>query len=144
MIYTSRYSNRTLWSGQYYAVGISRGRPKFRLGYRLERQCYDLAPPRDAWGKSTEEFRRIYLRGLDAMGADRIRDLLADLERRAGKRDLVLLCFEDVRDPEQHCHRRYLAEWLSEHLGMSVPELPDPGPVKAKHNAQMPGQISLG
>ena len=43
-IYTSRYSNKELADGKYYCVGISIGTPKFKLAYRLENQCYSLAP----------------------------------------------------------------------------------------------------
>ena len=43
-IYTSRYSNKELADGKYYCVGISIGTPKFKLAYRLETQCYSLAP----------------------------------------------------------------------------------------------------
>lgn len=35
--------------------------------------------------------------------------------------DAILLCWEQ---PGAFCHRRLVAEWLEEHLGIKVPELP--------------------
>lgn len=47
----------------------------------------------------------------------------------------VLLCWEDLTRPEQWCHRRLVAEWLEEELGIAVPEFV-PAKVK-KQSAQM-------
>ena len=117
-IYTSRFSNKELKSGKYYTVGITLGRPKFRLGYVESEHCYMLAPDRSMWGKSREEFRTLYREKLDG--------------NKAEGRDVVLLCYEDVRDPSQHCHRTTLAEWLGEKFGLKIEELDDPSPVKFK------------
>jgi len=69
------------------------------------------------------DFRRAYRHRLH----QRTPKILAELaELRAdydGER-IVLLCFEDVRKPDQWCHRQLLSEWLTEHLGESIPELP--------------------
>lgn len=34
----------------------------------------------------------------------------------------VLLCWEDVTKPDQWCHRRMVAEWFEDQLGVIVPE----------------------
>jgi hypothetical protein len=36
---------------------------------------------------------------------------------------LALCCFEDLRDGSRWCHRTVLSGWLSERLGVRVPEL---------------------
>lgn len=132
MIYTSRYANPELRKGIYRTVGISRGRPKFSPGYRESEHCYRLAPAGELRGLPHGEFSLRYRQGLDTMGPETVRTIMENLQRRAAGRDLVLLCFEDIRDPEQHCHRTVLAEWLKERLGLEVRELPDPSPVHYK------------
>jgi hypothetical protein len=72
-----------------------------------------LAPPR--WllnAKDPELFDREYRKQLDALDAKQV---IEDLGPNA-----VLLCWEafNVR-----CHRRLVAEWLEEKLGIVVPEL---------------------
>jgi hypothetical protein len=64
-----------------------------------------------------------YLGGLDIVGVERIVGELAGISSKVGRKPVVLLCWEDVFDPEQWCHRRLLAGWLHEHLGVEVPEL---------------------
>lgn len=131
-IYTSRFSNKELRTGKYYTVGITLGKPKFSLGYVESEHCYLLAPDKTMWGKSREEFRTLYLKKLDSIGEWKIRNLLTKFSENAGDRDIVLLCYEDVRDPSQHCHRTTLAEWIGMKFGIKVEELSDPSPVKLK------------
>ena len=45
MIYTSRYSNPELKTGNYTVVGITRGAPKFPLRYTLAGNIMEIAPP---------------------------------------------------------------------------------------------------
>lgn len=59
-IYTSRYSNKELADGKYYCVGISIGTPKFKLAYRLENQCYSLAPKGDS-GDAVKEMQKMLI-----------------------------------------------------------------------------------
>ena len=47
MIYTSRFQNPALKSGNYTVVGIVRGLPRFRLGYKLAGNIIDIAPTRE-------------------------------------------------------------------------------------------------
>ena len=91
-IYTSRYSNKELADGKYYCVGISIGTPKFKLAYRLENQCYSLAPKGYMLRMELEKFTEEYYRKLEGIGNDKIIDMVMRFEKTAtdeGK-DLVL------------------------------------------------------
>ena len=114
-IWTSRYSNKELVENKdkYYCVGISLGTPKFPLGYTVEQQCYSLAPKGYMLRMELEKFTEEYYR------------------KQEGK-DLVLLCYEDVRIPEDWCHRTVFAQWYCEMTGEIIEELPDPNPPKVK------------
>lgn len=104
-IYTSRYSNKELADGKYYCVGISIGTPKFKLAYRLENQCYSLAPKGYMLRMNLEDFKKAYYEKLNGIGKDRIISMVMKMERDAAEqgKDLVLLCYEDVRIPEDWC-----------------------------------------
>ena len=46
-------------------------------------------------------------------------------------KDIVLLCYEDVRKGESDwCHRTMFAKWWFEKTGEVIPELPDPSTPK--------------
>ena len=80
------------------AVAISQGVPRF---YRVKRYL-PLAPPR--WllkAKDPELFDREYRKQLEGS-------------------DAILLCWESFN---VRCHRRLVAEWLEEKLGIVVSEL---------------------
>ena len=52
------------------------------------------------------------------------RQVVDDMQRLAGEWEPVMLCFE--RPPfnaDNWCHRRMVAEWLSDMLGLVVPEI---------------------
>ena len=100
-------------------VGISRGNPRGLSGYRIYRA---LAPWRYMLDLSEAEYRDIYfdeiLAHLDPA------KVVADLEALAGGHEPVLLCFERPPfTPTNWCHRRMVAEWLADKLGLEVPEL---------------------
>lgn len=111
-IYTSRYSNKELADGKYYCVGISIGTPKFKLAYRLENQCYSLAPKGYMLRMNLEDFKKAYYEKLNGIGKDRIINMVMKMERDASAqgKDLVLLCYEDVRIPEDWCTELYIAK----------------------------------
>ena len=48
----------------------------------------------------------------------------------------MLLCYEDVRIPEDWCHRTVFAEWWAENTGEEIRELPDLMPPKEKKKAR--------
>ena len=96
------------------------------------RRVRELAPDNATWAeKDAEAFRLSYERQLAEIGADAI---LARLERVSGGLPVVLLCFEDVRQPGTWCHREHLAAWLREH-GAAVEEL---GPGKLPERPDVP------
>lgn len=134
-IWTSRYSNKELQkSDKYYPVGISIGQPKFRLGYELREQCYSLAPKGYMLNMSPDRFKPAYYEKLEGIGTEKIIGMVERLEARAKNegKDLVLLCYEDVRIESDWCHRTVFAEWWAENTGEIIEELPDPTPPKEK------------
>ncbi len=119
-LYTSRWANRALETTPVVAVGISRGTPRFPVGYRY-RRFPDLYP--DGWMFSIEDdsrFNEAYRKKLDRIGVDRIAEGLARISRKEGGADLCLLCYE--ADPGQ-CHRSAFAAWWFEQTGQRVEEL---------------------
>lgn len=138
-IWTSRYSNKELTENKekYYCIGISIGAPKFPLGYELVTQCYSLAPKGYMLRMEYDAFKEAYYRKLEGIGADRIVDMVMRFEREGAdqNKDLVLLCYEDVRILEDWCHRTVFAQWYMEQTGEIIPELPDPNPPKEKKPA---------
>jgi hypothetical protein len=91
------------------AVAISRGVPRFYKG----RRYMTLAPP--AWllkAKDPELFDREYRKQLESLDANQVAQEIGP--------NAVLLCWEafNVR-----CHRRLVAEWLEERLGIVVAEV---------------------
>ena len=137
-IWTSRYSNKELASGKYYPVGISIGKPRFRLGYELREQCYALAPKGYMLNMDIERFKQAYYGKLKGIGTERIISIVTGLDERARSegKELVLLCFEDVRVEGDWCHRNIFAEWWTENVGEIIEELPDPTPPKEKRKVK--------
>src|ERR1022692_2918745 len=91
------------------AVAISQGVPRF---YKVRRYM-PLAPPR--WllkAKDPELFDREYRKVLDSLDAKQVTEELGP--------NAIILCWELVN---VRCHRRPVAEWLQEKLGIVVPEL---------------------
>jgi hypothetical protein len=91
------------------AVAISQGVPRF---YQ-EKRYLPLAPPR--WllkTKDPELFDLEYRKQLDSLNAKQV---VEDLGPNA-----IILCWESFN---VRCHRRLVAEWLEERLGIIVPEL---------------------
>src|SRR5260221_824750 len=128
-LYTSRYANKELARRpDLVKVGITVGRPGWPLGYPVE-SLDRLAP----WGLlqvfDRAEFTARYHAALDRAGVDRVlRDLQRISDAHDGQ-DLVLLCYEDVRKPDEWCHRQVLAEWLAQRAGLAGAEVFDPAQV---------------
>ncbi len=133
-IWTSRYSNKQLQNKGYYPVGISIGKPRFSTGYVIREQCYSLAPKRYMLNMDIEMFKKTYYGKLEEIGKNGIISIVTKLDERARSegKELVLLCFEDVRVEGDWCHRTIFAEWWEENVGEVIEELPDPTPPKAK------------
>jgi|SRR5262245_11719567 len=99
-------------------VGISRGVPRGRAGYRRMRE---LEP--GPWFKSVSPARylTLYREILDRLDPQAIRDRLLAFGGTP-----VLLCFESVSDIQagkRYCHRHLVAQWLEDHLGLEVQEV---------------------
>lgn len=124
MIYTSRFSNPELRRECYTTVRIAIGTPKWDLGYRLNGEIKDLMPfgLLGKYDDDIEGFRREYIKRLDHVGVDRIRQQIQSFSG-----DVVLLCWEDVRKGDNNwCHRTMFAEWWQGQTGETIPELTDP------------------
>ena len=76
LVYTSRYSNPELKSGNYTAVRISVGAPRWKVGYDISGVIKDLMPIGLRTIENVDEFCRLYYERLDAIGVDRIREQL--------------------------------------------------------------------
>lgn len=131
MLYTSRFQNPELKSGNYTVVGIVRGLPRFKLGYERAGNIMDIAPTREIFKiEDRDEFAPPYKAHLDEVGFERIS---AQIQKyvELGK-DVVLCCYEDVREPNEWCHRLIFAEWWFEKTGERIPELYNSAPIKTK------------
>ncbi len=133
MIYTSRFYNPELKSGNYTAVRVSLGSPRWGVGYNIDGAINELMP-KGLFGKYDNDragFEREYRKLLDSIGVSRIKQQLS-LYNSKGK-DVVLLCYEDVRKGDNDwCHRTMFANWWTEKTGEVIEELPDPTVLKVK------------
>lgn len=127
-IATSRYQNQdAIIASGLVPVGITVGRPRFRLRYTFVHDKTLLAP--DYWMLKKPEDERIthfeewYRDKLDKRALE-IAATLTGISQTHGNRGVVLLCFENVHKGER-CHRTMLAKWLQEQTGRSVAELED-------------------
>jgi hypothetical protein len=113
------------WSAElppgFTAVGISRGTPRRRSGYRRLRE---LEP--GPWFKSVpaETYLHRYAEILARLDPAAIRDRLLAFGGTP-----VMLCFEracDIQAGRCYCHRHLAAQWLEDTLAIVVPELDHP------------------
>jgi hypothetical protein len=123
-LFTARYGNKNLNDKNYTKVRISLGTPKWETGYRIDGEMKDLMP----FGlfkeyDEYEQFKPAYFKRLDSIGINRIQRQLNYFES-FGK-DVVLLCFEDVRKEGNWCHRTAFAEWYRLRTGKTIEELPE-------------------
>lgn len=96
-------------AGKHYdTVAISIGIPSWYKG----RRCLDLAPSRAMLKMTAEEYDEHYAAKLARLDP-------VQIYNRLGK-DAILLCWEK---PFEKCHRRWVAEWLEEALGIEIPEM---------------------
>ena len=139
-IMTSRYGNKELRNDGYYPVGISLGKPRFQTGYEIREQCYALAPKGYMLKMAYEPYREAYFKKLEDIGADKIIGIVQKMDERAQEegKTLVLLCYEDIRKPDQWCHRTLFAEWWEEKTGEVISELAeaDAKPKRAEATAE--------
>lgn len=141
-IFTSRFSNHGIVDGEVTPVQISLGAPRFRTGYTILARLYDLAPGRAWMNARYDDYKKKYLAQMHEKGFSAVVDMLYEVFVENGRKPLVLLCFEDVRNPEDFCHRRIWADWYEDLTGNEVPELYDPSPDKW-HDKGKTRQMSL-
>src|SRR5512132_2627392 len=123
-IATSRYfARQKVIDSGLAPVRTTVGAPKFKLGYELAGSVAMLAPYGLFSIGDRAEFEAAYRARLDGFGVEKIRAALEDLARSAGAARVVLLCFEDLDDPAQSCHRTIFATWWRERTGEHVIEL---------------------
>jgi hypothetical protein len=75
-------------------------------------------------GLAEQDYRRAYRRRLHSQTPAILREL-QDLQE-AYCADLVFLCFCNLTRSDGWCHRRFLAEWISQHTGERIPEVGGP------------------
>ncbi|MBA7645334.1 hypothetical protein ES703_53089 [subsurface metagenome] len=124
MIWTGRYADQAaiVRSGAV-PVCITVGRPRFRLQYKLVEEISLFAPNGHLFTMNDpEELRKALYARLDRAGIEKVRGILSNISARHGGRDLILLCFEDLRKPGEWCHRQLIADWLNEN-GMISQEI---------------------
>ncbi|MGW4073794.1 hypothetical protein ACWELB_09790 [Streptomyces asiaticus] len=120
-LFTNRY--QAFQSSQGVPVRITLGAPRFKLSYSLTHVVPELAPRREYFSKPLPEFTAAYRGDLDRLGATRVADRLRQIAEAEGDHRLVLLCFEDLADAAQWCHRRIFASWWKDATGDTVREL---------------------
>ena len=122
-IFTSYYGSKQLNPQKHFLVRISNGCPRaIHTDAVLNSAIPDwnsiVVPYKD--GRINEEdYKHRYLRILNGR-KDMIRQELVPLCRKAGQKDVVLLCFEATG---KFCHRHIFADWAKENLQMDITEL---------------------
>jgi hypothetical protein len=106
-MWTSCFSKVKTLPADVEPVGISRGIPAWYKGRRELR----LAPSREMLKMSDADYDRHFAPMLAALDPREVYDALGP--------NAVLLCWER---PGQACHRRTVAAWFQEYLGVVVPE----------------------
>lgn len=98
------------------SLGAPRGAP---AGYRIYRT---LAPTRDMLKLGYEAYRPRFFEILAKLDPQREWDHLHTLAAGA---EPVLQCFEKppLDTCRNYCHRRMVAEWFEQHMGVQVPEI---------------------
>lgn len=110
-------------------IGISRGSPRGGIsGFRMYRK---LQPgPWFNSCKTDQEFVERY--NTEVLGRLDAGQTFDEIMMIAGGKTPVLVCFESVNGP-QWCHRSLTARWLSQALGIQVPEFGYPHLVQHDH-----------
>ncbi len=103
-------------------ISIARYAPKHVRGVL----SYPALAP-GSWFKQLKDFesyrKRYHETILQPLNAE---DVYQALHRLSGEHEPVLLCWEHLTKPGDWCHRRIVAEWFENALGVHVPERPRP------------------
>lgn len=123
---TANYTTRKL-TPAHAPIRTSIGSPRFKLKFALAGSVPELMPRREWLGLTREQYEKLYLAKLDAIGVEKIR---RSIEAAASGKEPVLLCFCKL-DGSNFCHRRLFAAWWHRRTGQTIAELeppPRPGP----------------
>jgi len=99
-------------------ISIARYAPRWwPKGFKI---YHDLAP--GSWFKSVSwpDYTRLYSAQLARLDPIQV---WMDLHTLAAGAEPVLCCWEDLSDPQQQCHRKLVADWLSMSLNVEIEEL---------------------
>ena len=107
-MYTSNFARLRRIPNSLRPVSIARGTPRWFRGPRYE----PLAPEWEWLRASREEYDQAFRRRLNQLDPHRVYQELGG--------NAVLLCW---CKHNAGCHRRLVAEWLEESLGIVIPEL---------------------
>lgn len=99
-------------------ICIARYAPRsIPAGYRYYKP---LAPRQEMLRWPYARYRETYFN--EILAALDPHEVASHVTRLADGHPAVLMCWEDLRKPGKWCHRRMVAEWLGEALGIDVPE----------------------
>ena len=74
-------------------------------------------------GMSWESYQAVYKLQLECLNPELTYRYLCRISQTIGAKELILLCYESAKTLETvPCHRRLVAEWFEEELGLTVPE----------------------
>jgi len=143
-IWTSRFYNPVVKErDDLTRVGIVLWRPKYPLGYDVDAYLTELRPDRFMMGLQDDAFPIVYVAKLERQGVDVIRQRLDEIRATHGEREILLLCYECVKDAGYGCHRQLFARWWKQKTGESIEELDDPGTKEVKRKKKKARQPSL-
>ncbi len=115
-IYTSYFGRQgQLKQAGIIPIGIALWPPKWFQGLH-----YQVIAPRRYMMKNEvtiEQYIQMYKH--DVLGMLKPENVLRDIERLSGGKDVALLCYEK---PGDFCHRRLFADWMLEQTGLEIPE----------------------
>lgn len=122
---TGRYKqdDPEAFAAAYLPVGITTSTPRFRLGYKLAANVKQAAPLGIRGEEDRERFEQLYRLRLDSFGPLFFTGMFTEIARKHGKPNLALLCFEDLTQAGEWCHRSMFARWWEHRTGVPVPEL---------------------
>ena len=122
---TSYYTHAaSLNKTKFFLVRTSIGSPRF---LKCDCNASFIAPEQDWLDLTEASYRRKYIAKLNKFGVAQFKSEFAEIQKSAGKREIVLLCYESL-SPEkvaegQFCHRRIFADWWEQQTGEKVEEV---------------------
>ena len=122
-LFTCRYQR--FQPGMGLPVRTTAGYPRF-LPYQLAGHARLISPTWPMLKLDQAAYLQQYRQLLDDAGEAAIRDELLAIAAEHRDPRLVLLCFDDLSQPDGWCHRRMFAQWWTEQTREQVPELAEP------------------